>query len=80
MAVQLNPSTDAGTAVAMVVFCDRAGAGNAHRQRSSSSAFSLSACNKTTTIAEPQRKHDGWRLARFLPPSPVSACIVFLSA
>jgi hypothetical protein len=52
------------------VFCDRAGAGNAHRQRSSSSTFSLSACNKTTTIVEPQRKHDGWRLARFLPPSP----------
>ena len=79
MAVQLNPSTDAGATVAMVVFCDRAGAGNAHRQRSSS-AFSLSACNKTTAIAEPQRKHDGWRLARFLLPSPVSACIVFLSA
>jgi hypothetical protein len=79
LAVQLNPSTDAGSAVAMVVFCDRAGAGNAHMQRSSS-AFSLSACYKTTTIAEPQRKHNGWRLARFLPPSPVSACMVFLSA
>jgi hypothetical protein len=77
--MQLNPSTDAGVAVAVVAFCDRAGAGNAQRQRSSS-AFSLSACNKTTMILEPQRKHDGWRLARFLPPSPVSACIVLLSA
>eukprot|EP00267_Zea_mays_P043497 XP_020395595.1 uncharacterized protein LOC109940474 [Zea mays] len=47
----------------MVMFCDRAGVGNAHMQRSSS-AFSLSACNKTTTIVEPQRKHDGWHLAR----------------
>jgi hypothetical protein len=79
LAVQLNPSTDAGTAMAMVVFCDCAGAENAHRQRSNS-AFSLSAYNKTTTIAEHQRKHDGWRLARFLPSSPVSACIMFLSA
>jgi hypothetical protein len=71
---------DASATVAMVVFCDLVEAGNAHRQRSSGSAFSLSACNKTTTVAEPQRKYDGWRLARFLPPSPVSACIVFLSA
>ena len=79
MAVQLNPSMDAGAVMAMVVFYDHAGTGNAHMQRSSS-VFNLSACNKTTTIAEPQRKHDGWHLAWFLPPSPVSACIVFLSA
>jgi hypothetical protein len=52
LAVQLNPSTNAGATVAMAVFCDRAGAGNTHRQRSSN-AFNLSACNKTTTIAEP---------------------------
>jgi hypothetical protein len=65
----LNPSTDAGAAVAMVVFCDRAGEGNTHRQRSSN-AFSLSACNKTTTIAEPQRKHDGWRLVGSSRPAP----------